>query len=53
MTILNSNIYFADANLFDVFKVEILRGDPARALAEPHWVMPVKNLSIDNYTKEI
>lgn len=31
--------YFADEHLFDVFDVEVTRGNPAKALSEPYTVM--------------
>jgi len=33
------NVYFADENLFSIFKVEVLRGNPAKALNDPYSVM--------------
>jgi putative ABC transport system permease protein len=33
------NVYFADENLFDVFTLEVLRGNPKTALREPFSVM--------------
>src|SRR5450432_4398658 len=34
-----SDVYFADENLFDVFTLEVLKGDPKTALREPFSVM--------------
>jgi putative ABC transport system permease protein len=34
-----ANVYFADENLFDVFTVKVLKGDPKTALTEPFTVM--------------
>lgn len=33
------NVYFADEHLFDVFTVDVLRGNPQKALADPFSVM--------------
>ncbi|HEX6181736.1 MAG TPA: FtsX-like permease family protein [Chitinophagaceae bacterium] len=33
------NVYFADEHLFDVFKVKVVKGNPASALADPFKVM--------------
>lgn len=33
------DVYFADENLFDVFSVKVLKGDPKTALADPFSVM--------------
>jgi putative ABC transport system permease protein len=33
------NVYFADGNLFDVFTVDVLKGNPKTALDEPFSVM--------------
>jgi putative ABC transport system permease protein len=33
------NVYFADEHLFDVFKVDVVKGNPARALTDPFCVM--------------
>ncbi|GAI95568.1 unnamed protein product, partial [marine sediment metagenome] len=32
-------IVFADANIFDVFTIPFLKGDPVTALTEPHTVV--------------
>ncbi|WP_121355027.1 ABC transporter permease [Flavisolibacter nicotianae] len=34
-----SNSYFSDGNLLDLFDVKVLKGNPARALEEPNSVM--------------
>jgi putative ABC transport system permease protein len=34
-----THAFFADENLFDVFTVKVLKGDPKRALADPFSVM--------------
>jgi putative ABC transport system permease protein len=34
-----THVFFADENLFDVFTVKVLKGDPRRALADPFSVM--------------
>ncbi|MDE3213155.1 MAG: ABC transporter permease, partial [Bacteroidota bacterium] len=33
------NVYFADENLFDIFSIKVLEGNPKTALAEPFTVM--------------
>ena len=33
------DVYFADENLFDVFTVKVLKGDPKTALSDPFSVM--------------
>ena len=33
------DVYFADENLFDVFTVKVLKGNPKKALADPFSVM--------------
>lgn len=33
------NVYFADENLFDVFTIPVLKGDPKTALLNPYTVM--------------
>ena len=33
------NVYFADENLFDVFDVDVIKGNPAKALRDPYSVM--------------
>jgi len=39
------NNYFADEHLFDVFKVSVLKGNPATALKEPYSVMLTEELA--------
>jgi putative ABC transport system permease protein len=34
-----TNVYFADENLFDVFTLEVLKGNPKTALLEPFSIM--------------
>jgi len=36
---LQSNLYWADPYLFDVFSVDLLRGDPETALDDPHSLL--------------
>ncbi len=36
---LQSNLYWADPNLFKVFSVDLLRGDPETALDDPHSLL--------------
>jgi putative ABC transport system permease protein len=33
------NVYFADENLFDVFDIDVIKGNPAKALRDPFSVM--------------
>lgn len=33
------NVFFADENLFDFFKVDVVKGNPAKALTDPFCVM--------------
>ena len=33
------NVFFADENLFDVFKVDVVKGNPQKALTDPFSVM--------------
>lgn len=39
------HVFFADENLFDVFSVGILKGNPATALKEPYAVMMTEDLA--------
>lgn len=39
------NVYFADENLFDVFKVDVLKGNPAKALNDPYSVMLTEEIA--------
>ncbi len=39
------NIYFADENLFDVFKVDVVKGNPAKALNDPYSVMLTEEIA--------
>jgi putative ABC transport system permease protein len=40
-----AEVYFADPSVFDVFSFPLLRGDPARALAEPNTVVLTEQLA--------
>jgi putative ABC transport system permease protein len=40
-----NDVYFADENLFEVFKVEVVKGNPAKALNEPFSVMLTEELA--------
>jgi len=33
------NVFFADENFFDVFSIQVLKGNPKTALADPFSVM--------------
>ncbi len=46
------NVYFADENLFDVFKVNVLKGDPAKALSDPHSVMLSEEVAKKYFSSE-
>ncbi len=39
------NVYFADENLFDIFKVNVLKGNPAKALSDPYSVMLTEEMA--------
>ncbi len=39
------NVYFADQNLFDVFDVNVKRGNPAKALNDPYCVMLTEGIA--------
>ena len=39
------NVYFADENLFDVFNVSVLKGNPAKALSDPYSVMLTEEIA--------
>ena len=40
-----NDVYFADENLFDVFKVDVVKGNPAKALNEPFSIMLTEELA--------
>ncbi len=40
-----NDVYFADENLFEVIKVEVVKGNPAKALNEPFSVMLTEELA--------
>lgn len=33
------NVFFADEHLFDVFRIDVVKGNPAKALSDPYSVM--------------
>ncbi|HMK04584.1 MAG TPA: FtsX-like permease family protein [Ferruginibacter sp.] len=39
------NVFYADENLFDVFNVNVLRGDPSKALSIPFSVMLTEEMA--------
>ncbi len=39
------NVYFADENLFDVFDVNVTRGNPSRALNDPYSIMLTEDVA--------
>ncbi|MCW3087624.1 MAG: FtsX-like permease family protein [Sediminibacterium sp.] len=40
-----NNVFFADENLFDVFSVNVLKGNPQKALADPFTVMVTEDMA--------
>ncbi|HKG67283.1 MAG TPA: ABC transporter permease [Segetibacter sp.] len=46
------NVYFADENLFDVFDVNVTRGNPSKALNEPYSVMLTEDVAKKYFGKE-
>ncbi len=47
-----TNVYFADENLFDVFAVSMLKGNPDKALDEPYSVMLSKGTAQKYFKNE-
>ncbi len=47
-----SKVYFADENLFDVFDVNVTRGNPAKALSDPYSVMLTEDVAKKYFGKE-
>ncbi len=45
-------VYFADENLFDVFNVNVTRGDPSRALNDPYSIMLTEDVAKKYFGKE-
>ncbi|RYZ29392.1 MAG: ABC transporter permease [Chitinophagaceae bacterium] len=39
------NVFFADENLFSVFKVDVVKGNPAKALSDPYSVMLTEEIA--------
>ncbi len=39
------NVYFADENLFDVFDVDVTRGNPSKALNDPYCIMLTEDVA--------
>jgi len=39
------NVFFADENLFSVFKVDVVKGNPAKALNDPYSVMLTEEIA--------
>lgn len=39
------NVYFADENLFDVFDVNVTRGNPSKALNDPYCIMLTEDVA--------
>ncbi len=48
MTFIEKRVAFADANIFEVFTIPLLRGDPATALAEPSTIV-ISEAMADKY----
>ena len=46
------NTYFADANIFDVFDVNMVKGDPAKALNDPFTVMVTEEVAKKYFADE-
>ena len=46
------NVYFADENLFDVFDVNVTRGNPSKALNDPYSVMLTEDVAKKYFGKE-
>ena len=46
------NVYFADENLFDVFTLKVLKGNPKTALKEPFSVMMTEDVAKKYFGKE-
>jgi len=46
------NVYFADENLFDVFDVNVTRGNPSRALNDPYSIMLTEDVAKKYFGKE-
>ncbi|MCR8556199.1 ABC transporter permease [Mucilaginibacter sp. BJC16-A38] len=45
-TLIEDNCYYADANLFKVFTLPMIAGDPKTALNEPHSLVISENIAI-------
>lgn len=46
------NVYFADENLFDVFNVNVTRGNPSKALNDPYSIMLTEDAAKKYFGKE-
>jgi len=46
------NIFFADENLFDVFTIKVLKGNPKKALSDPFSVMLTKEAASKYFGNE-
>ena len=46
------NVFFADENLFDFFDVDVLKGNPAKALNDPYSVMLTDEIAIKYFGNE-
>lgn len=46
------NVFFADENLFDFFKVDVVKGNPAKALNDPFSVMLSENIAKKYFGKD-
>jgi putative ABC transport system permease protein len=46
------NVMLADSSFFDVFSIPLLRGNPKKALAEPHTIVLTENIASKFFGKE-
>ncbi|MEI9957054.1 MAG: ABC transporter permease [Ferruginibacter sp.] len=46
------NVFFADENIFDVFDVNLIKGDPKKALNDPFTVMLTEEAAQKYFGKE-
>jgi putative ABC transport system permease protein len=46
------NVMLADSSFFDIFSIPLLRGNPRKALAEPHTLVLTENIATKYFGKE-
>ncbi|MEJ7678076.1 MAG: ABC transporter permease [Segetibacter sp.] len=46
------HMYFADENLFNVFNVNVTRGNPSKALSDPYSIMLTEDVAKKYFGKE-